>query len=191
MNRFARIAAPLLVLALAAGAAAQVREKAKFKNDAGAVVYELKSESDGAKLVDGQGQELARIKDKGDHLKVQDASGNEVARLKKKGEKLELEDGSKVLQFVVRRGPSSLAIADASGKPLATIEFTIGEARVKSAEGAQVAKVELKGDKVRLEPQHLWTKAKLKPEAVAVLALEALPLPERAALVFLLNGKSL
>ena len=185
--RRAFVAAPVLALAIAGTAYA---EKAKFKNDAGEVQYELKKESDGAKLVDASGAELARIKDKGDHIKIKNASGEELARVKEKGDELELEDAFKGVQFVVKRTPGSLAISDARGAPVVTIEFTPSEARVKAV-GAQIAKVEVSGGKVRLAPQHLWTKAALKPEAVAILAVDAIPLPERAALVYLLNGKNL
>ena len=95
-----------VVALVASGARADApREKAKFKTDDGNVVYELKKEDDGAKLVDGHEGLLARIHDKDGGLKVKGPNGEEVARLKLENGAWKIEDAAHKLQHRLESAP--------------------------------------------------------------------------------------
>ena len=113
-----------VVALVASGARADApREKAKFKTDDGNVVYELKKEDDGAKLVDGHEGLLARIHDKDGGLKVKGPNGEEVARLKLENGAWKIEDAAHKLQHRLESAPGQLLLKDANGAVEATIAF--------------------------------------------------------------------
>ena len=181
-----RLLIPTLLL-LAGLAHAGDRPKVKFKDASGQVAFELKAEADGAKLVDGAGQELARLHTAGDELKLKDAKGAALGHLLPSGTGWTLRGPAG--NFVVQRPGQGFTVLDEKGAVLATVSVQGGTATVSNGAGAELARAEGRGEKVKLTGAHpLETKGNITALAAAAFAVEALPLPYRAALAYALNG---
>ncbi|NMO18004.1 hypothetical protein HPC49_14840 [Pyxidicoccus fallax] len=173
---------------------ASASDKLKFKDADDRERFSLKQKEDGAKLVDGEDKELARYKWKGTALKV---SGPDDAVLGyvvgSAGGALTLRDAEQrqILFTLARQGPG-WRLNDAKGALLYSVSPDDEGADIQDASGTAVARVKVREGKVSLRDAGgrtlLATKSLVRADAAACLAFERLDLPQRVALLFVLQS---
>jgi hypothetical protein len=184
-----------LLLCLAAGQAlAAPSAHLKVKDPTGRELFTIKLMDDGAKLVDPADHELARLKRRDDRVKIVGPGDVVLGNLSGGAEKISVKSDDKNVLFVLRRKPDGdYALEDGREATIYKLKIKGPDyLRVEDAGGTTLFKAKRKDGKasVRDGADRELFSADGSPSLVgfAVLALDRLTPPQRAALYYRLDA---
>jgi hypothetical protein len=154
--------------------------KIKFEDGLGKMVFSIKPEDDGAKLVDASDHEIARYQLKGEKLKIKDSTDHVLGYISGSRGKYDLKDpGQKTVLFELKRQEDGdWKLKDGHEKLLAKIKKRAYGFEIEDAQEKSLAKVKTKNGKVSLRDASDRTRYATRSSAASPLLLTCLGLDE-------------
>ncbi|MFN7951691.1 MAG: hypothetical protein U0610_08180 [bacterium] len=188
------LASSVLGLALVSGlgaraAAAEAANATKFRylDRSGQPALTLEVREGAVDVSDGKGVRVGTIKLGDDRVKFRDASDVERLKVKRKENGAEIEDGAGTRLYRVKlKDEGKIEIEDASGRTVAKAKPKESGFEVRRESGDTIAKVKIRPGKLVFETEGGERIGDLDgasdARAGVWLAVDQLPIPERAAL---------
>jgi hypothetical protein len=169
-------------------------EKIKFKQEGGAEDFALKTEADGAKLLDGKDKELARFNvDAGGKVKIKNPDDKVLGYVVIKDGywKIENADQTKELYVLRSQNDGDYKLEDAADKEIYRIKARDYGFEVESPDKQSLYKVKVKNGKTYLinaaDKPVYSTKSQVNPAAIASFGFDVLSKEQQAALAYAVN----
>ncbi|MFE1746708.1 hypothetical protein [Coleofasciculus sp. H7-2] len=169
-------------------------DKIKFKQEGGTEDFALKTEADGAKLVDGKDKELARFNvDNGGKVKIKNPTDKVLGYVVTKDGywKIENADQTKELYILRRQNDGDYKLEDGANKEIYRIKARDYGFEIESPDKQSLYKVKVKNGKVSLinaaEKPVFYTKSQVNPIAIASFGFDVLSKEQKAALAYAVN----
>jgi hypothetical protein len=166
----------------------------KFKQEGGGEAFELKSRSDGAKLVDKTDKELAKFNlDEKQKIKIKDSQDQVLGYVVTKNGywKLENAEQNKELFILRYQSDGDYKLEDGSNQEIYRIKVRDYGLEIESPSKKSLYKVKIKDGKTSLRNASdrtvIYTKSQITPIAIACFGFDVLSKEQKAALAYAVN----
>ncbi|MCC5640514.1 hypothetical protein LC593_32740 [Nostoc sp. CHAB 5844] len=170
-------------------------EKIKVKTEAGADLFSLKQQADGAKLVNEKEQEIARIKaDKSGKVKFKNAADKTLGYVvtAKGSWKLENPEQNQALYILRKQSNGDYKLEDAAKKAVYQIKSGDNALEILKPNNQLVYQVKIKEGKTALKNSSgktgFYTKSSISLIAFACFGFDVLNREQQAALAYAVNS---
>jgi hypothetical protein len=187
----------LTLITLCPAADTLLSGKVKLKDASGSTLLAFKGKSDGAKVVDGNEAEVARLKvSSSGKIRIKDSADTALGAVEGQAGKWRLVDDTDSKQFVLQQqADGDWKVEDADERLMFTLKKRDYGWKVEDDDGTERWKAKIKGAKVKLYEVPGDTLIAESGDGLSALALglwpiEAIPLPQRAALMLRLHASN-
>jgi hypothetical protein len=170
------------------------KETIKFKRDGGAEAFSLKSETNEAKLVDGNEKELARFNiDDRQKIKIKSKDNQSLGYVVIKDGVWKIKNASqdRELYILRRQEDGDYKLVDGAAKEIYRVKVRPYGFEIESATKQSIYKVKIKDSKTSLRNKSdqtiLYTKSLITPIAIACFGFDILTQEQKAALAYALT----
>lgn len=170
------------------------KETIKFKHDGGAEVFSLKTQINGAKLVDGNDKELVQLSvDEKQKVKIKSVDDQVLGYVVAKDGRWKIKNAAQTQELYIlrRQNDGDYKLEDSTDKEIYRIKVRDYGFEIESPTKQSLYKVKVKDGKISLRDKSdqivLYTKSQLTPIAIACFGFDILTQEQQAALAYAVN----